>query len=182
MGDLLYRLCDTRHERYFRIIGRKVLKYAYEMLMLSFLIGLIDGLRSMTAPAAVAWAARLGWLNLRDTPFAFLASTVAVVVFTVFALGEFVADQLPSTPPRTEPAGLIARVVMGGFCGACLAASGKQSLVVGACLGAVGAVIGAFAGYQARTRSVKDLGVRDLFVALTEDALAIGGALLIVQS
>jgi len=31
---------------------------------LAFLLGAVAGLRSMTAPAAVAWAARLGWLHL----------------------------------------------------------------------------------------------------------------------
>ncbi|MEX2296933.1 MAG: hypothetical protein WD715_05935 [Dongiaceae bacterium] len=36
------------------------------IIAFSFLIGLIAGLRTMTAPAAVSWAAYLGWLPLDD--------------------------------------------------------------------------------------------------------------------
>ena len=37
-------------------------------LVLPLLIGMIAGLRAMTAPAAVSWAARAGWLTLGGTP------------------------------------------------------------------------------------------------------------------
>ncbi len=152
------------------------------MLLLSFLIGVVAGLRSLTAPALVAWAARIGWLRLDTTPLAFAGSTAAVIILTVLALGELVADQLPSTPARTAPPGLIARIVLGGFSGACLAASAGSSLAVGAILGAAGGIAGAFGGYQARTRTVKALGVRDLPIALLEDALAIGAGIAIVAA
>ena len=58
------------------------------VLLLAFAIGIVTGLRSMTAPAAVAWAARLGWLHLQGTPLSFMGSTVAVAIFTLFALAE----------------------------------------------------------------------------------------------
>ena len=41
--------------------------------LLAFLMGMVAGLRSMTAPTAVSWATRLGWLHLQDTWLAFLA-------------------------------------------------------------------------------------------------------------
>ncbi len=147
----------------------------------ALLIGIVAGLRSLTAPAVVAWAAHLNWLNLQNSPLAFMGSTAAVVVFTLLAGMELVADQLPSTPPRTKPPGLIARIVLGGLSGACIASSGGQSLVLGACLGAAGGIAGAFGGYQARTRLVKALQVRDLAIALLEDAVAIGAGLVIVS-
>ena len=50
--------------------------------VLAFLIGLVAGLRAMTAPAAVSWAARLGWLNLQGTPLAFLGAAVTPWIFT----------------------------------------------------------------------------------------------------
>jgi uncharacterized membrane protein len=150
-------------------------------MLLSFLIGLVAGLRSMTAPAVVAWAAYSGWLNLQNTPLAFMGSIVTVILFTLAAIGELVADQLPNTPARTKPPGLIARFVLGGLSGASVAAAGGESVVVGACLGAAGGIAGAFAGYQARTRLVKALGVRDLAIALAEDAVAIGAGLAIVS-
>jgi uncharacterized membrane protein len=151
------------------------------VLLLAFTIGIVTGLRALTAPAAVAWAARLGWLNLHGTPLSFMGSKAAVAVFTVLAIAELVADQLPSSPARTAPPGLIARFVLGALSGAAIALAGGQTLVLGALLGAFGGVLGAFAGYQARTRLVKLLSVRDLVVALAEDAVAIGAALFITS-
>src|SRR4051812_1206562 len=87
-------------------------------LLFAFLIGLLNGLRSFTAPAATAWAARLGWLKL-DSPLSLVGSLPAVLILTVLALGELVADKLPKTPSRTGALGLSARVVMGALTGAC---------------------------------------------------------------
>jgi uncharacterized membrane protein len=152
-----------------------------QVLLLAFLIGVVSGLRSVTAPAVVAWGAHLNWLNLRNTALSFMASTAAVVIFSLLALVELISDKLPSTPSRTEPVGLIARVLLGGLSGACVALSGAQSMVLGAVLGAVGGVAGAFAGYQARARLVKALKVPDFVIALLGDAVAIGGGLFIVS-
>jgi len=149
-------------------------------LLLAFLIGFFAGLRSLTAPAATAWAVYLGWLKL-DRPLALIGSVPAVAIFTVLAIVELVADKLPRTPSRTAPPGLIARIVMGGLTGACIAAGGTQGVFLGAALGAVGGVVGCFAGYQARTRLVKTLNVRDLYVALIEDLVAVGGSVWVVS-
>jgi uncharacterized membrane protein len=147
----------------------------------SILIGLVAGLRSLTAPAAVSWAARLGWLDLQGSPFSFMGSTAAVVVLSIFAVAELVADKLPGTPSRTRPGSLIGRIVMGALCGACLSMSAGQSIPVAAVLGGIGAVIGTFGGYEIRRRVVGGLKVRDLPVAIAEDLVAIGLALLIVS-
>jgi uncharacterized membrane protein len=53
--------------------------------------------------------------------------------------------------------------------------------MAGALLGAVGAVIGAFAGYKARVGLVRSLGVPDFAIAIPEDLVAIGLALLMVR-
>ena len=148
-------------------------------LLFAFLIGLFAGLRSLTAPAAVSWAVYLGWLRL-ERPLSLIGSLPAVVILTLLALGELVADKLPRTPNRTAPLGLSARVLTGGLTGACVAAGGGQSALVGALLGVLGGVVGCFAGYQARTRLVKRLGTRDIYVALAEDFVAIAGCLWIV--
>ena len=152
-----------------------------QVLLLAFLIGGVAGLRCLTAPATVAWAAHLNWLNLHNTPLAFMGSTAAVVIFTLLAAVEMVVDQLPSTPSRVQARGLIARMILGGLSGASIAVAGEQSIAVGAVLGLVGGIAGAFAGYQARTRLVKALRVRDLFIALPEDAVAIAAGLFIVS-
>ncbi len=151
-----------------------------EVLLLAFLIGGIAGLRALTAPAAVAWAA-CGRGILTNTPFHFMGSRVAAIIFTVLALLELVNDQRPSTPSRLAPAGLITRIVTGGLSGACLAAADAQSIALGAVLGAVGGVVGAFVGYHARRGLVQALKTRDLPIALLEDAVAIVGAIFIVS-
>ena len=150
------------------------------VLLLAFGIGLIAGLRSLTAPAVVAWGAYRGWLNLQGTSLSFLGSTPAVAIFTILAVAELVADQLPSTPARTKPPGLIARILLGGLSGAAVALAGRQSAAVGCALGAIGGVVGAFAGYQVRTGLVRVLKVPDFVIAVLEDLVAVAGALLTV--
>src|ERR1700752_4071900 len=100
-------------------------------LLLAFFIGFFGGLRSLTAPAATAWAVYLGWLKL-ERPLALIGSLPAVVIFKLLAVVELVADKLPQTPSRTAPPGLIARIVMGGLTGACIAAGGTQRMFLGA--------------------------------------------------
>ena len=137
------------------------------------------GLRSLTAPAVVAWSAHLGLLNLHGSPLAFMGSITAVAIFSVLAVGELITDKLPTTPKRTAPALLVARIITGALCGACLCASAGQSLVVGALLGGIGGIAGAFLGYSIR-RSL-DLRIKDAVVAVCEDMIAIGLALFVVS-
>ena len=148
-------------------------------LLLSFLIGVFAGLRSLTPPAMVAWAVHLGWLKL-DRPLALIGSIPAVAILSVLAVAELVADKLPNTPNRTSPLGLIVRILTGGITGACVSSGGGQSAAIGAVLGVIGGIAGAFGGYQARTRLVKALGSPDIYIALLEDLVAIGGSFWVV--
>ena len=144
-------------------------------------MGIVAGLRSLTAPAVVAWAAHLGWLNLNNSPLAFMGSIITAVIFSLLALFELFLDLQPSTPKRTAPFPLVARILTGGLCGACLCAASNQSLIIGVILGAVGGVIGAFAGYETRRRLVAALNIKDIFVALLEDLVTIGLACFFVS-
>jgi uncharacterized membrane protein len=137
-------------------------------------IGFATGLRALTPPAVVAWAAYLGWLNLNNSPLAFMGSIITAVIFSFLAVFELVGDVRPSTPKRTAPAPLVARILMGGLCGACVCAAANQSLTIGAILGAVAGVIGAFAGYEIRRRLVTALNIKDIFIALLEDLITFG--------
>jgi uncharacterized membrane protein len=150
------------------------------VLLLAFLIGVVCGLRSLTAPAVVAWAAHRGWIHLNHARLHFLGSTAAVAVFTLFAIVELIADKLPSSPNRTAPPGLIARIFLGALCGEAIAVAGTESMAFGAVLGAVGGIVGAFGGYQVRTRLVKALKVPDFLIAILEDAVAIGAGFFLV--
>jgi hypothetical protein len=88
-----------------------LLRHEIAILLLAFLIGVIAGLCSLTAPGVVAWAARQNWLNLHN---------------------------LPSTPSRLKPPGLTPRIVLGGLSGAAVAASASRSIaLVASCARAV---------------------------------------------
>ena len=149
-------------------------------LLFAFLIGLFAGLRALTPPAAVAWAVQLGWLNLAR-PLSLIGSLPAVIILTLLALTELIVDKLPNTPNRTAPLGLIARIVTGGFTGACVSVGGGQPAFAGAALGLLGGIVGCFGGYQVRTRLVRSLRQPDFNIALLEDLVAIGGSLFIVS-
>ena len=149
-------------------------------LLFAFLIGLFAGLRSLTPPAAVAWAVHLGWLKL-VRPWSLIGSLPAVIILSLLAVTELILDKLPNTPNRTAPPGLIARIVTGGLTGACVSLGGGRSALVGAGLGVIGGIVGCFGGYQVRARLVKFLRQPDFNIALVEDLIAIGGSLFIVS-
>jgi uncharacterized membrane protein len=149
------------------------------ILVLAFLIGVIAGLRAVTAPTVVSWAARLGWINLSGTHLAWLGYAATPWIFSILALGEIINDKLPNTPSRKIPPQFITRIISGAFSGAALGLS-HQSLIGGLLLGAIGAVVGTLAGAEVRGRLAKAVG-KDLPIALLEDAIAVLGGLFIVH-
>jgi uncharacterized membrane protein len=151
------------------------------ILLYAFLIGCACGLRSMTAPAVVAWGAHLGWLHLEGSFLVFFANQISLAIFSLFAVGELIADKLPFIPGRTQPGPLGVRIVFGAACGAALCVSGAASPLFGAILGGGGAVAGAFTGYNYRRRLSRGSMAPDLLLALLEDLVALGGGLLLVS-
>jgi uncharacterized membrane protein len=145
------------------------------VLALAFGIGVVAGLRAMTAPAVACWAAHLHWINLQGTHLAFMGTTVALVIFTLAAIGEIVNDKLPKTGPRTALPAVVARMITGALAAATLTVGAAGSPWVGALLGVIGALVGTFGGYQVRTRTVKAFGLPDFVIALVEDVIAVGG-------
>lgn len=150
------------------------------IVTLALLIGVIAGLRAMTAPAAVSWAAYLGWLNLGDSWLAFLGYAFTPWILSVLAIGELITDQLPSTPSRKVPVQFGARIVMGAVSGAAIGIGGG-ALAAGLIAGAIGAVIGTYGGAYVRSRLAASFG-QDRPAALIEDAVAIIGAYLIIAA
>ena len=149
------------------------------ILLYAFLLGCICGLRSMTAPAVVAWGAHLGWLHLDGSLLAFFANKISLVIFSLFALGELIADKLPFIPPRTQAGPLGVRILFGAVCAAAVCISVGASPLLGAFLGGLGGVAGAFAGYHFR-RQFSSL-LPDLPLALLEDLVAVGGGFLLLS-
>jgi uncharacterized membrane protein len=145
--------------------------------ILALLIGVVAGLRAMTAPAMVSWAANLGWLDLSGTWFDFLSNTWVRWILTLLALVELVTDQLPSTPSRTVPVQFGARIITGALSGAAIGSS-AGSMIGGLVAGALGAVVGTLGGREMRARLAAAFG-SDRPAAITEDVIAIVGAVLI---
>lgn len=147
----------------------------WRTLRLAFLLGATAGPRTSAPLATISWAARLGWVDLKDSKLSMLARPKAVWVTTPMALGELVADKLPSTPSRTEPGGVAARVATGALSGAALAGGRSAEAALA---GAVGALAATYLGHTIRTRVSRAIG-KDWPVAGTEDLLAFGGAALV---
>jgi len=150
------------------------------MYVLALLIGIVAGLRTFTAPTAISLAAWSGRLALSGSWLAFLGYSWTPWIFMLIALGELVSDQLPSTPSRTVPTQFGARLLSGAICGAAVGWP-HQSMLGGILAGTIGAVIGTFGGRALRARLAAAFK-KDLPAALIEDAIAIGGAWLIVQN
>lgn len=147
--------------------------------LLALLIGIVAGLRAMTAPAAVAWGAWLGWLPLAGTWAGFMGHWIAVAIFTVLAIVELITDQLPSTPSRKVPVQFGTRIVMGALSGAVIGTVGGV-VIGGLAAGVIGAILGTLGGAAVRGSLAKSFG-KDLPAALIEDAVAVLGALWIVS-
>ena len=126
--------------------------------------GFASGLRATAAPAALgARSSGLGRLLI------------------VPAIGELIADKLPSTPSRLAPQGLVARLLAGGYAG-WRVSGGDSSRILAVATGALAAVTSAFLGYHTRRYIVEHLGVPDLAVALAEDALTMGIVLALART
>lgn len=150
------------------------------VLIFAILIGIIAGLRSMTAPAVVSWAARFGWIHVESSWLAFLGYSWTPWVLSICALGELIVDKLPFTPSRKLPPSFAFRIISGSFSGAAIGIS-RGSLITGLIGGAIGAIIGTLGGAAARSALAKLFG-KALPAALLEDAVAVIGAILILKA
>ena len=148
------------------------------LLALAFLIGVIAGLRTMAALAALSWSARLTGIIPPGFALDFFAYAWTPWIVSAAAIAELVKDKLPSTPSRKAPFGFLMRILVGAVGGAVLTI-GQGSWVMGSLCGVAGAVAGTFAGAAIRTRLATAFG-SDLPAALVEDIIAILGAVAIV--
>lgn len=148
------------------------------VLVLALLIGVIAGLRAMTAPAVIAWGALLGWIDVDGKWSEWVAHPITVTVLTIFLLVELVTDQLPKTPSRKTAPQFITRLIMGGFAGAVIGSAFFHTFsALGA--GIVGAVLGTLGGAAVRTKLYEANNGKDRPGAFLEDLVAVGGGFLI---
>jgi uncharacterized membrane protein len=133
-------------------------------LLLAFVLGLVSGLRTFTAPA-VLWIMRHG---------GFLSYVLAAA-----ALFEYFYDVQPNTPPRTAPFGLICRALSGAFVGFWACVAGGIPPAPGALAGAAGAILGAFGSLAIRRQAIAVIG--NLPSGLLEDIVAIAASIVIIS-
>jgi uncharacterized membrane protein len=143
-------------------------------LVPSFGIGVVTGMRSMTAAAALSWAAWLGRTRIGWIP----AGPEARGLATTMALAEMAGDKMPFAPDRRILPSFLVRLALGAVGGAALAGRGA-SRADGAVLGMVGAIAGTWLGRAARGGTTRSSA--DWARALTEDAAAAGLAAALVR-
>lgn len=141
-------------------------------------IGSVSGLRSFTAPALLSGAAHRKLLNLKRTPFAWLASDRSARISALLAGGELLADKLPFMPKRTEAPSLVARFISGAVCAMAIAGRRKgKERIASALVGGTAAIAASYAGYQYR----KHVKLPPVVAALLEDSVALGAGAAIIR-
>lgn len=153
----------------------------WPVLLVALCLGGLTGLRAFTPVTVLVWALHLYHLRILGSPLYFLHKTWPLVVLTILAVAELIVDKLPNTPSRLRLPGMIGRVIFGAVCGVVSGQAWGASWQTSAAAGLVGAIGGAVVGYEIRKGWVKTLHWHDLPVALIEDAVAIGGSILVIS-
>jgi uncharacterized membrane protein len=132
-------------------------------VLIAFSLGVVAGMRSMMAPAAVLLARHV---------------RVAGIIVAILAVGELIVDLLPTTPSRTALVPLLARIISGAFCGWFVVTGSPAAPLAGMLAGIAGALVGTYGGHAARVLAIKGLGA--IPAALAEDVVAVALALFAV--
>jgi uncharacterized membrane protein len=142
------------------------------------LLGVVTGMRSMTAIAALSWASALGWVPEYGWA-TWIAHFAVALIFTICALIEYFVDTLPKTPRRTETGPALFRVAVGALVGSLVAKAINEPVAGGIIFGVIGALIGTWGGFFVRM-TVARIFRRDRPTALLETASAIALAVLAI--
>jgi uncharacterized membrane protein len=151
------------------------------VLLVALCLGALTGLRTFTPIAVLAWTLHLRYMHIPGSSLHFLHTIAAVIILTVLALGELIADKMPQTPSRLKAPGMTGRVIFGFICGMISGQAWGVNWGIAAVVGVVGAVLGALLGYEVRKGWVRTFHWHDLPVALIEDLVCIGGSILVIS-
>ena len=139
------------------------------------LMGFAAGLRSQIPLASIARAVAQGEITAPSGPLGTpLRSKRGRQILLVAAVVEAVVDKTPLASSRLKRSALLGRIGSGAISAATLAQTQGTPVAGAAIRGAAGAGIGSVFGYLFRTVVGRVTGLPDLFVALAEDAVAIG--------
>ena len=153
----------------------------WPVLLVAFCLGGFTGLRAFTPITVLVWTLHIYHLKILGSPLYFLHTMPAIIILTILAVAELIADKLPFTPSRLRLGGMIGRVIFGTACGILSGQVWGASWQTCAAAGLIGAIIGAKLGYEARVGTVRSLHWHDFPAALIGDAIAIGGSILVVS-
>lgn len=146
-----------------------------EPFLLAAGLGILAGMRSMSAPAVVSrYLAQHPDPAVADSPLRILNSPATATVLTIMAAGEMVVDKLPGIPPRTEGGALIARCLSGGTAGAAVGLINQEPVWPAALTGTVAAAFSAHLFYRVRKQAGDHTALPDAGWAVAEDALVVG--------
>jgi uncharacterized membrane protein len=145
----------------------------------SFAVGLLAGLRSMSAPALASRITHTGGA-LSGPSRGFIRRGNAPLVLALIAAGELFADKLPLMPSRKKAPSFAWRVASGALSAGAMSES-RGDLPLSLLAGGLGAAAGTLGGSALRSKLADAFG-HDLPAALVEDALVIGIAALVVWS
>ncbi len=146
-------------------------------------LGVIAGLRSMTAPALISrFSAEKGLFAKNASQQPAWGTHPAALLLGALAVGEMVFDKLPIAPKRTLPGSLFFRAASGALVGATLFAAKREDRMRGAVAGAIGAVAATYGAYHLRKALGEHWHVPDPVLGLVEDAIAVGTGISVLQS
>lgn len=135
------------------------------------------GARTMSGPAMLAGALRDEGSGSRALfPERHMGRRVATGLGAM-AVGELIADKLPTTSDRVSPLPLLGRTLAGAAIGAFIARSQREPMLPAAVLGASVAFLSARLTFRARRAVRERTGWPDGVVALLEDLAVYGAAL-----
>jgi uncharacterized membrane protein len=149
-------------------------------------LGALADLRAFATPAILSRAAHRNLIPIRRSPTRLLRTSTARNLLALLALGELVGDKLPFTPRRLEWAALAFRAASGAICGSVISWSGSRGrreakpAALGAVVGGLAALAGAFAGFHLRQATAQRWGGSDPAIAVVEDMVAIAGSIAIM--
>lgn len=129
-------------------------KHDLSLLLDCACLGVSGGLRASAPIAALAWRSE---------------SQISRGLGAIVWIGEMVIDKIPFTPDRRKFPAILGRLISGALTGAVRARPAGLSWFGGAA-GAIGAVLGTYAGAAFREEASEH--APGLAVAVTEDAIA----------
>ncbi|MGN6639692.1 MAG: DUF4126 family protein [Mucilaginibacter sp.] len=145
-------------------------------------LGTIAGMRSMSAPAVAAYMLRNEPIPFDDLILKLIRSEKFTKIITILAAAELIADKLPFAPARIKPASIMVRSITGALSSMLIAKENNDDKKTAGRIGLVAAIVSTFAFYYLRRETGKKLKIDDYLLGITEDILAAGLGLSLIQS